>query len=99
MAIRNLLHMDKLEEFEGFLRAEGYKILPLSKNPYEALRAKKGRDTIIIYRRSDSKEHLSIMDKDFELVEKFLHRSRDAPEPDPWGFGEGAGIDTELPWD
>ena len=34
----------------------------------------------ILYRRSDAKEHLSIMDKDFQLVERFLRGERDPPE-------------------
>lgn len=94
MAIRNLLHMDKLEAFEEFLRDEGYMILPLSKNPYEALRAKKGRDTVIIYRRSDAKEHLSIMDKDYWLVERFLEAGKGEKE-DP---GDEM-VEEGLPWE
>lgn len=95
MAVRNLLHMDKLESFEDFLRAEGYMILPVSRNPYEALRARKGKDTVIIYRRSDAKEHLSIMDKDFQLVERFLKGEREPPE-DLGGMSEC--VECDLPW-
>lgn len=91
MAVRNILHIDKLEAFEEFLRFEGYMILPLSKNPYEVLRAKKGRGTVIIYRRSEAKEHLSVMDKDYGLVEKFL---RDWKGKDP----RDVLIEEELPW-
>lgn len=72
MAIRNLLRMDQLEDFEEYLEREGYMILPPSKNPYEVLRAKKGGYTVIIYRRSDAKEHLSIAERDYKLVKKFL---------------------------
>lgn len=91
MAVRNILHIDKLEAFEEFLRFEGYMILPLSKNPYEVLRAKKGRDTVIVYRRSEAKEHLSIMDKDYKLVEKFLEcwKGKDLRD---------VLIEEELPW-
>lgn len=91
MAIRNLLHMDYLMEFEEFLKREGYMILPLSKNPYEALRAKKGRATVIIYRRNEGKEHLSIADKDYSLVKKFLEE-RKAPAEVQDDIGE------DLPW-
>ncbi len=91
MAVRNILHIDKLGAFEEFLRFKGYMILPLSKNPYEVLRAKKGRDTVIIYRRSGAKEHLSVMDKDYGLVEKFL---RDWKVKDP----RDVLIEEELPW-
>lgn len=90
MAVRNLLSVNKLEAFEAFLRAEGYMVLPVSKNPYEVLRAKRGKDTVILYRRSDAREHLSVQDKDFDLVQRFLHGKAE-PEPDM--------PDEGLPWD
>lgn len=76
MANRALLHMNKLKDFESWLEKQGYMILPTSKNPYEILRAKKGKDTVIIYRKGDSKEHLSIMDKDYDLIHKFMMESK-----------------------
>lgn len=76
MANRALLHMNKLKDFECWLEKQGYMILPISKNPYEILRAKKGKDTVIIYRKGDSKEHLSIMDKDYDLIHKFMMESK-----------------------
>ncbi len=76
MAIRALLHMNKLKDFESWLEEQGYMILPTSKNPYEILKAKKGKDTVIIYQKGDSKEHLSIMDKDYALIHKFIMESK-----------------------
>lgn len=76
MAIRALLHMNKLKDFESWLEKQGYMILPTSKNPYEILRAKKSKDTVIIYRKGDSKEHLSIMDKDYDLIHEFMMESK-----------------------
>lgn len=76
MAIRALLHMNKLKDFESWLEKQGYIILPASKNPYEVLRAKKDKDTVIIYQKGDSKEHLSIMDKDYPLIHKFITESK-----------------------
>lgn len=76
MAIRALLHMNKLKDFESWLEKQGYMILPTSKNPYEILRAKKDKDTVIIYQKGDSKEHLSIMDKDYALMHKFIMESK-----------------------
>lgn len=76
MAIRALLHMNKLKDFERWLEKRGYIILPTSKNPYEILRAKKDKDTVIIYQKGDSKEHLSIMDKDYALIHKFIMESK-----------------------
>lgn len=76
MVIRALLHMNKLKDFESWLEKQGYMILPTSKNPYEILRAKKSKDTVIIYRKGDSKEHLSIMDKDYDLIHEFMMESK-----------------------
>lgn len=76
MAIRALLHMNKLKDFESWLEKQGYMILPTSKSPCEILRAKKDKDTVIIYQKGDSKEHLSIMDKDYPLIHKFITESK-----------------------
>ena len=70
MAIRNMLHKNKLVEFEQFLDSKGYMILP-TVGAYEVLRARKGKDTVIVYQQRDVKEHLSIMDKDYRLVREF----------------------------
>lgn len=72
MATRSILHISKLREFEDFLERKGYMILATSKNPYEVLRAKKDSDTVIVYQKKDSKEHLSTMDKDYHLVREFI---------------------------
>ena len=82
MAIRALLHMNKLKDFESWLEKQGYMILPTSKNPYEILRAKKDKDTVIIYQKGDSKEHLSIMDKDYHLIRKFITESKSKTNAD-----------------
>ena len=76
MANRALLHINKLKDFEKWLEKQGYMILPTSKNPYEILRAKKDKDAVIIYRKDDSKEHLSIMDKDYPLIYRFITESK-----------------------
>ena len=76
MVMRALLHMNKLKDFESWLEKQGYMILPTSKNPYEILRAKKDKDTVIIYQKGDNKEHLSIMDKDYALIHKFIMESK-----------------------
>lgn len=82
MAIRALLHMNKLKDFESWLEKQGYIILPASKNPYEILRAKKDKDTVIIYQKGGSKEHLSIMDKDYALIHKFIMESKSKTNAD-----------------
>lgn len=72
MATRNILHISKLEEFKNFLKTKGYMIVETSKNPFEVLRAVKGKDTVIVYKKADAKEHLSTMDKDYRLVREFI---------------------------
>ncbi len=49
MAMRNILHISKLQEFEDFLETKGYMIVATSKNPFEVLRAQKDGDTVIVY--------------------------------------------------
>lgn len=73
MATRNILHISKLQDFRDFLENEGYMILATSKNPFEVLRAKKDNDTVIVYKKKGSKEHLSTMDKDYHLVREFIN--------------------------
>lgn len=82
MAIRALLHMNKLKDFESWLEKQGYMILPTSKNPYEILRAKKDKDTVIIYKKDGSEEHLSIMNKDYPLICKFIRESKSETNAD-----------------
>lgn len=74
MATRNILHISKLREFECFLETKGYMIVAKSKNPYEVLRAQKDGDTVIVYQKKNSKEHLSTMDKDYRIVREFIKR-------------------------
>ena len=78
MAIRNMLHMSQLKAFEEFLESKGYLIIP-TVGAYEVLRAQKTKkdrkpkeSPVIVYRKGRAKEHLSIMDKDFYLVNEFL---------------------------
>ena len=78
MAIRNVLHMSQLKAFEEFLESKGYLIIP-TVGAYEVLRAQKTKkdrqpkeSPVIVYRKGGAKEHLSIMDKDFYLVNEFL---------------------------
>lgn len=76
MATRNILHVSKLQEFEDFLESKGYMIVATSKNPYEALRAQKYGDTVVVYKKKDAKEHLSTLDKDYHLVREFIKGQR-----------------------
>lgn len=76
MANRHTLHINKLNNLKNWLEKQGYILLPTSKNPYEVLKAKKDNDTVIIYCKADSKEHLSVMDKDYSLIRRFVNESK-----------------------
>lgn len=76
MAERCLLHKNKLEHFKWWLSSRGYDIQPV-KGLYEVLRAKKGRDTVIVFHRNETKEHLTVQQKDYHLVKQFIQETRD----------------------
>ena len=72
MAERGLLPIKLLEEFIDWLQKKGYRLVPVSKNPYEVLRMKKEKHTLVIYKRAYATEHLSVLEKDAWLVWNFL---------------------------
>lgn len=71
MAERCLLHKNKLEAFKEWLIRKGYEIQD-TKGFYEVLRAKKDKNTVIIFAKDRAKEHLSVQDKDRRLVWEFI---------------------------
>lgn len=75
MANRNMLHFSHLERFEKWMADKGFaKQAPIE--PYEAYRARKGTNTVVIYRRNDAKEHFTIQRKDETLVRRFLRETK-----------------------
>lgn len=78
MANRSTLHISKLEEFKTWLTADGWEILPTSNNIYEVLRAKKSgkQFPLIVYCKGNSKEHLSVADRDMPVIDAFLSDSK-----------------------
>lgn len=79
MATRALLHISKKEELEEWLENQGYMILA-TRSPYEVIRCVKddenGKNTVIIYKKASAKEHLSVMDKDYQLIRRFIKESK-----------------------
>lgn len=76
MAVRNVLHIKDLELFRWWLFSQGFTDLPLSQNPHEVLRARKRQRTIILFKTEGAKEHLSVMEKDFGLVMRFIKEKK-----------------------
>lgn len=71
MANRNTMHLKHFEAFTAYLTAQGYEKKPTT-NDYEVLRMRKGKNTIILYRRNNMEQHYSVRDKDMWLVYNFL---------------------------
>ena len=71
MAIKNLLRENHLEDFKAYLEQKGFMILPTT-STYEALRAKKAKETIVVYHNEKGKGFLSIAEKDYAVVMEFL---------------------------
>ena len=74
MANRCLLHKSKLEDFSNWLVSEGW-VLESPKGDYEVLRAKRGKDLLLLY-KGKSSEHYSILDKDSKVVRKYIKQSK-----------------------
>ena len=73
MANRHTLHISKLEDFKKWLIKDGWEIEE-PKGIWEVLMARKSgrQNPLIVYRKADAKEHLSIMDRDSGVVGAFL---------------------------
>ena len=58
---------------------KGYEI-QATKGIYEVLRANKGKDTVIIFKKAGAKEHLSVQNKDYKLIRQFIQETRTSKE-------------------
>ena len=71
MAIKNKLHYKHIEDFKKYLINNGYTIKQ-PKMIYEVIRAIKDNDLVVIYSKLNSKEHLTVQQKDINLVNQFF---------------------------
>lgn len=72
MANRHTLHSNKLYAFRKWLIKDGWTIEE-PKGIWEALRAKKaGRQNPLIVYQKMNKEHLSVLDRDIDVIKRFL---------------------------
>ena len=72
MANRNTLHSNKLDAFRKWLIKDGWTIEE-PKGIWEVLRAKKaGRQNPLIVYQKMNKEHLSVLDRDIDVIKRFL---------------------------
>lgn len=76
MANRNTLHSNKLDAFRKWLIKTGWTIEE-PKGIWEVLRAKKaGRQNPLIVYQKMNKEHLSVLDRDIDVIKRFCKKSR-----------------------
>lgn len=75
MANRCTLHISQIGSFESFLKQKGFHREP-EKDVYEILRMSDGERKVIIYKKANAKEHLSVKDKDNDLLSEFLKSKR-----------------------
>ncbi len=76
MAIRNVLHRAKLDEFKDFIRSLGYELLD-TKGDFEVMRWKNDkRKSMPIIFNGGSPEHLSCNNAARPFVYKFTRKSK-----------------------
>ena len=75
MAERCLLHKNKLDLLKWWLSSRGYEI-QTPKGIYEVLRAKKDKDTVVVFKKDNTKEHLSVQQKDHRLIRQFIRETK-----------------------
>lgn len=75
MANRCMLAINKLENFKQWLLEEGWNLEPVM-GFYEIVRARKGKRVLLVYRKNEIKEHVSVPDSSMDVVKKFIqHRN------------------------
>jgi hypothetical protein len=76
MAIRCLLHKDKLPEFQSWLDSQEIENRP-GRGDWQLLqvRAKDGKGWDVLYERLEMKEHVTVPDPMVQLVRRFISES------------------------
>ena len=97
MADRSRLHISKLDAFSEWLIKDGWK-LEEPKGAYEVLRARKDgrKNPLIVYTKLEAKEHLSVMDRDCDVLGAFLKSAKESQKNQTWGDKIRAMTDEEL---
>lgn len=75
MATRNQLHKTKLQDFTGWLVADGWTIDP-DNGEYQVLRARKGKRFLTVYERNNTKEHYTVRDIDMPVLGAYFKARR-----------------------
>ena len=75
MANRHLLAASRVDEFKAWLTEKEWMVLAPT-NYFEAVRARRGKRTIVIYKRLGDHQHLTVKDCDERIVRLFLKERR-----------------------
>jgi predicted RNA binding protein YcfA (HicA-like mRNA interferase family) len=77
MRSRCLLHKNKLEEFEKWLKARGWVMEP-TKGTYEYMRAThpKKKGTLLVYARENIKEHYTVFGESLDAAHQFIREQK-----------------------
>lgn len=77
MAVRNLLHINKVDSFARWMEERGWLSVP-TKGVYEVLRlVKAGEKPIILYKKGGANQHVSIENRLFPIVRAFILETRE----------------------
>lgn len=76
MADRALLSVYKIIEFKEWLQSKGYTLYE-PRGYFEAIRARKDGEWLIVFYRFNMSEHLSVRDKDKKIVRQFIRERRE----------------------
>jgi hypothetical protein len=78
MANRHTLAITKIDDFRDWLIKDGWEIKPVTECSCEVLRATKTgrRHPLIIYKRNNAKEHLSVLDRDMGVIKAYMRDAR-----------------------
>lgn len=82
MAVRDTLHHNHIEPLKEWLIKDGWAIQD-TKGLYEVLRATKAgkKRPLIIYTKSESKEHYSVDSRDIGIISAFMRDYKRKGEP------------------
>lgn len=72
MSNRHTLAANKLDDFSEWLLEDGWSLEP-TKGDFEVLRARKDRRILQLYTRMGNPQHITVMDKDHDIVRQYLN--------------------------
>ena len=75
MAIRSRIHKRKATKFLNYLISDGWK-QETTKRTYELFRVRKDKRLMSTFKNNQGKEHITIQDKDKDVVNEYLKEQK-----------------------